>query len=58
MSDALGGMLDNSLLASFETILSHHYGNVSKSTIEKLSSKPLAKFDLKALKLVSKEGRG
>ncbi len=47
------GMLSNSLLASFETILAHHFGNVSKSTIEKLSAKPLAKFDLKSLKLVS-----
>ncbi len=55
MSVALGGMLSNSLLASFETILAHHFGNVSKSTIEKLSAKPLAKFDLKSLKLVSKE---
>ncbi len=54
MSIALGGMLENSLLASFETVLAHHFGNVSTATIEKLSAKPLAKFDIKALKLVSK----
>jgi ATP-binding cassette subfamily B protein/ATP-binding cassette subfamily C protein LapB len=55
MTVAINQVGKNPLLESFEAILAFHFGNVETSTIEKLSPKPLDKFDIKSIKRICKE---
>ncbi len=55
MTAVLGEIKSNPLLESFEALLSYHFGNVERSTIEKLSSKSLDDIDINTIKKISKE---
>ncbi|HIP47019.1 MAG TPA: hypothetical protein EYG95_05620, partial [Campylobacterales bacterium] len=55
MTAPLGQLAKNNLLESFETILDFHFGNVSTSTIEKLSPSSLQEFDISSLKTIALE---
>ncbi len=55
MTVPMGKYTHNSLLEAFEKILDFYFGDISRSTIAKLSPVTLEKFDMHALQVVSKE---
>ena len=55
MSAAIHPLKDTGLLEAFEAILAFHFGNVSRSTIEKLAPSALQNFSFNDIKSISKQ---
>ena len=55
MTAVVGSTYSNPLLEAYELILSYHFGNVERSTIEKLAAKSLDDIDINLIKKISKE---
>ncbi len=55
MTAPIGSIRDESLLRAYEAMLAFHFGEVKRSTISRLSPKPLEKLDIHAIKVISRE---
>ncbi len=55
MTATIGAMAKEELLDAYEVMLSYHFGEVSRATLQRLSSKPLYSLDFNTIKRISKE---